>query len=86
MKIFDDIYQVPKHFTGVCNIIKYNSIRHYKNGCLHREDGPAIKHENGGKSWFYKSKNYGSDNAFTNKTWKEKVKELKREDELKIFI
>ena len=56
------------------------------NGLNHRENGPAVEYKDGGKYWFYKGKNYGYDNDFTNKTWKEKVLELKREERLKIFI
>jgi hypothetical protein len=58
----------------------------YINGIFHREDGPACEYENGNKQWWYKDKNYGINNDFTNKTWIEKVEELKREEELKIFI
>ena len=103
------INSVPKDFTGVCKISSNMSIRHYKNGFLHREDGPAeiyedgdrcwhinglkhredgpaVEYKDGGKYWFYKGKNYGYDDDFTNETWKEKVENLKREEQLKIFI
>jgi hypothetical protein len=56
------------------------------NGLFHREDGPAIEFVNGRKSWYYKDKCYGNDNTFTVESWKEKVKQLKREEELKVFI
>lgn len=72
-------------FTGVCKVLVDNSIRHYKNGNLHREDGPAYEFVNS-KSWWYKDKCYGVDNDFTIKSWKQKVKKIKREEELKIFI
>ena len=57
----------------------------YINDICHRENGPAKKYANGGKGWYYKGKYYGKDNDFTVKTWKEKVKYLKREEELEIF-
>ena len=56
------------------------------NGLQHREDGPSAEHADGGKRWYYQGEFYGLDDAFTNKTWKEKVKKLKREKELRIFI
>lgn len=57
----------------------------YINDICHREDGPSIEYVDGSKAWFYKSVNYGIDDDFTIETWKEKVKQLKREEELKIF-
>jgi hypothetical protein len=56
------------------------------NGCEHREDGPAVEFVNGNKHWYYKNKYYGANDDFTIKSWKKKVKELKREEKLKIFI
>ena len=103
---FKRYVNIPYNFTGVCKIIQYNSIRHYKNGCLHREDGPAIIYEDceewyidgelhredgpalvygfGQMYFYYKGYQYSSD--FTIETWKEFIKNLKREEELKIFI
>lgn len=99
---------IPKNFTGFCKLIIDESIVYYKDGLLHREDGPAVEHASGHKEWlingfnhredgpaveyadgdkcwFYKDKIYGYDNDFTNETWKEKVKEMKRKEELEIF-
>lgn len=59
----------------------------YINGLYHREDGPAREFYNGNsKNWYYRGKCFGYNNAFTIETWKEKVKQLKREEELSIFI
>lgn len=83
---FKSTYYVPDDFTGVCKVLTLNQIRHYQNGELHRDDGPAIEEEDSYIQWFYKGYYYGYNNNFTNKTWKRKVKELKREEEFKIFI
>lgn len=58
----------------------------YVNGLCHREDGPAEEYINGSKGWYYKGEYYWSGNKFTNETWKEKVEQLKREEELQIFL
>ena len=33
---------VPNTYTGCCFIVSHNQVRYYKNGNLHRLDGPAI--------------------------------------------
>ena len=58
----------------------------YENGKCHREDGPATEHEGGGKGWWFKYEFWGKNDAFTVESWKEKVKELKRKEKLKIFL
>lgn len=58
----------------------------YVNGLWHREDGPAFEGKDGKRYWCYKDKRYGDDDDFTIETWKEKVKELKSAEKLKIFI
>jgi len=61
----------------------------YKNNHTHRENGPAIipfAIKPYDFEWTYKSDCYGYGNAFTNKSWKKFVKELKRKEKLKIFI
>jgi hypothetical protein len=35
-----------------------NGIFHYKNGELHREDGPAFEWTNGKKEWYLNGKHY----------------------------
>jgi hypothetical protein len=82
---FKSTHYVSDDFTGVCKVLTLNQIRHYQNGELHREDGPAIEYADGSESWFYKEKCYGFNDDFTIETWKEKVEKLKRKEELKIF-
>ena len=52
MKTFKDDFDIPKDFTGICKMLDYNSIRYYKNGKIHREDGPAIICDDGINFWF----------------------------------
>jgi hypothetical protein len=66
--------------------MKCKAFHYYINGLPHREDGPSHNYDDGVKNWYFKDKCYGSDNDFTIESWKEKVKELKRQEELKIFI
>lgn len=77
---------IPKDFTGICKILFDLSINYFEKGNLHREDGPALEYADGFINWFYKGELYGYNNDFTIESWKEKVKELKRAEELKIFI
>ena len=103
---FKKYMDVPYSFTGCCKIIEFDSIRYYKDGLIHREDGPALLYKgnkewyingylhredgpaiiyNSGKTYFYyKGNEY--DNNFTIKTWKKFIENLKREEELKIFL
>ena len=53
---FKDYNDIPKDFTGDCKITWDNSIRYYKNGEVHKEDGPAIILKNGTKYWVINSK------------------------------
>ena len=39
----------------------FNRIEWYKNGYLHREDGPAIEYTNGSKEWFINGKFHRED-------------------------
>jgi hypothetical protein len=75
-----------KNFTGIIIENYCGDICFYKNGKIHNENGPAIFYKGNIKAWCYDGWQYGFDNEFTNKTWKEKVEYLKREEELKIFI
>lgn len=86
MKIFENIYQVPNNFTGSCKLKSNHSIHYFHCEKHHREDGPAVVFANKQKQWWYDGLLYGSDNEFTNKTWIEFVENLKRKEELKIFI
>lgn len=42
---------IPENFTGIVER-EYISKEWYKNGKLHREDGPAIEYSNGKKEWW----------------------------------
>ena len=71
-----------------------HTLRFYKNGILHREDGPAIINCKGGNALYYYK---GCDSTYycynryinkkisSNEDWKEIVELLKREEELSIF-
>lgn len=61
--------QIPENFTGkveasvVCTNIADDttriistSIKHYVNGQLHRDDGPAVESANGSKEWWKNGK------------------------------
>lgn len=75
-----------KNSTGIFISGAYKTIRFYKDGQLHREDGPAaIYHTCSYKDWFYKDKYYGENNQFTTKSWKRKVKKIKHLENLNIF-
>jgi hypothetical protein len=43
---------VPNNFTGVCRVLDGMSILHFKNGLLHREDGPARILPEGCTFWY----------------------------------
>ena len=49
---------VPRNFTGKCKIEITNSICHYKNGKLHRLDGPAMEHELATPEYYVEGKKY----------------------------
>ena len=52
---------VPKDFTGVCKVLYDNTIRYYKDGALHRQDGPACEYPNGSCVWFLNGKLHKED-------------------------
>jgi len=49
-----------KNFTGKLSNTD-GAVFYYKNGLLHREDGPAIEYPNGGKSWYKNGKLHRED-------------------------
>ncbi len=50
LKLKQDEY-VPNHYTGVIEF--YNGNKYwYKEGKLHREDGPAVEYTDGTKKWW----------------------------------
>lgn len=86
MITFTEWRQIPLDFTGVCRLLKESSIRHYLDGNLHKEDGPAVVCDNGDAFFYYNHEYCGDAFSFSNKTWKEKVEEFKRKEQLKIFL
>ena len=47
-----DRNDIPEKYTGVALSLATESTMYYKEGKLHREDGPAIEFPDGGKHWF----------------------------------
>lgn len=82
---FKHISNIPADFTGICKVYSNNSafrnnttsIRYYKNGKLHNENGPAIKWVDDKIDWYYEGVLYGYDIFYTNEAWLERVRELK---------
>jgi hypothetical protein len=73
------------NFKGVI-IDMSRDICFFKNGRLHNENGPSvIYYKITSYDWFFKGNFYGADDNFTNKSWKRKIKELKRQERLTIF-
>ena len=52
------------------------------NGKSHRESGPSDQYHDGDTYWCYEGIIHGCNDEFTNETWMNKVKEIKREEEL----
>lgn len=73
------------NYFKLITIDRDEDICFFKNGKKHREDGAAIIYYGGYKRWHYNGKYYGESDYFIYKSWKKKVKELKREEKLKIF-
>ena len=83
---FNSARDIPEGFTGICKVYNNSiyrkdiiSIRHYKNGRLHNESGPAINWSNTQSDWYYEGKCFGNDNFYSDKSWQERVRELKLE-------
>jgi hypothetical protein len=87
---YGNVYHYKNGFfhneSGPAIIRKNGTKIWFINNFKHREDGPSTEYENGTKHWFYKGKDYGLNDNFTIESWKEKVEELKREEELKVFL
>jgi hypothetical protein len=56
---FDWLADVPKGFTGIA-LLPYSTVW-YKNGLLHREDGPAVQHTTGTNEWWVNGKRHRVD-------------------------
>ena len=52
MKVFETTDHIPDSFEGKCYVKHPDSIRWYKNGRLHREDGPALIDVGETEYWF----------------------------------
>lgn len=90
--IFSDYNSNDDHFhcnfTGII-IDSIGDVCFYKNGYVHNTNGPAKfirEFNNLYVCYLYKNEYYGCDRDYTTKTWKQKVKKLKRRDKLNIFI
>ncbi len=64
--------EIPKGFTGIVEFLDGDKWW-YKNGNLHREDGPAIEWSNGTKYWYLEGQEY-SKKEFNEKTKKPAAK------------
>lgn len=47
----EEKFLLSKDFTGIAKDTYFKSIYYYKDGQLHREDGPATEHNSGKKYW-----------------------------------
>ena len=63
---------------------KYSRIN--KPAIIYKKTACTVRRDATNYSWFYKGEYYGGDNDFTNKSWRKKVKELKRKEILSVFI
>ncbi len=52
-----DSLDIPKNYTGIVEF-PYRTKCWYKDGKIHREDGPAIEWTNGEKEWWFEGKEY----------------------------
>ncbi len=50
-----EVDRLPQNFTGICEEDKYGKFW-YKDGKLHRVDGPACERTNGTKAWYIDGK------------------------------
>lgn len=57
LKSMMDIHEIEDHkCNGVCSMTICGNKTWFKNGKLHREDGPAIETSDGSKYWYFKGK------------------------------
>lgn len=78
------------NFTGI-SILLDGTIRFYKAGSIHKNNGPAhirtiVNNNNFDKLWVYNGGVYGYEDDFTIKTWKIKIKQIKQIEKFKIFL
>ena len=68
---------VPSNYTGIVEW-EERKIFWYKNGNLHREDGPAYIDSSGYEEWWLNGKNY-----FSESEWKKELEKLKKKSPIK---
>ncbi len=56
----NSLEEIPENFTGIAEYINGDKVW-YKEGNLHREDGPAIEAANGTKKWYKNGKYHRTD-------------------------
>ena len=54
------VSEIPKNFTGIVEDLD-GAKRWYKEGNLHREDGPAVENSHGTKKWYKEGKLHRAD-------------------------
>ncbi len=52
--------EIPTYFTGIVEYLN-GTKKWFKNGLLHRLDGPAVEYANGTKEWFKNGKRHRED-------------------------
>jgi len=83
-----DLNEVPNNFTGVAeysaNLEKWYLKYWFKEGIIHREDGPAIEWVNGNKYWYKEGNCHRSDGPAIERL--DKSKEWWVDGQLYLFI
>ena len=59
--IEEEKFVVSENFTGVAKDSLFRSTHYYKDGQLHREDGPAAEHSSGKKYWLLEGRQHRLD-------------------------
>ena len=57
----NDWDEIPDNFTGIVDHLITRNKYWYKEGKLHREDGPAVEYSDGGKEWYIEGKHHRED-------------------------
>lgn len=59
--IVRDMDEIPAEYTGIVKSLTTKNTFYYKNGKVHRENGPAIETSDGGKYWYKNEKAHRED-------------------------
>lgn len=59
--IFRNTREIPLNYTGFCFVASMDEERYYKNGVLHRTDGPAVRYIWGEEYWYFEGKRHRLD-------------------------